>query len=162
MLLNIVTDEELLTSQIVKTILLIVAGAGIIYNIFRIVRAELKNLPALTEPPQRQAGKRNLSFIIFVILTVIIFFVFKEYRVEAALLKNPEYVQGTTVGFCNVFARGQGIEFEYEVAGQKFSNCNTFHPVSKDSIIVPGGKYMVRYSKKIPGAGRMNFHNPIK
>ena len=73
------------------------------------------------------------------------------------LLKNPEYVQGTTVGYCDVFARGQGIEFEYEVNGQKFRNCNTFHPVSKDSIIVPGGKYQVRYSVKFPGLGRMNF-----
>jgi hypothetical protein len=61
------------------------------------------------------------------------------------------------VGYCEVFARGQGIEFEYEVNGQKFRNCNTFHPVSKDSIIVPGGKYQVRYSAKFPGAGRMNF-----
>lgn len=149
MLLNIVTNEELLTSQIVKTILLFLAGAGIIYNLFGIVRAESKK-------------KKYLSLIFFAILSVIIVFVYKEYRVEAALLRNPEYVQGTTVGYCNVFARGQGIEFEYEVAGQKFSNCNTFHPVSKDSIVVPGGKYMVRYSGKNPGAGRMNFHNPIK
>ncbi|MBI5857720.1 MAG: hypothetical protein HZB42_08715 [Sphingobacteriales bacterium] len=144
MLLNIVTDEELLTSQIVKTILLILTGAGIIYNLFRIVRKKSKS-------------KRIINSVIFIILSVAIIFIFKEYRVESALLKNPEYVQGTTIGYCNVFARGQGIEFEYEVNGQKFRNCNTYHPVSKDSIIVPGGKYEVRYSQKFSGKGRMNF-----
>lgn len=144
MLLNIVTDEELLTSQIVKTILLIVAGAGIIFNIFRIVRTVSKT-------------KKIINSLIFIILSVVIVFVIKEYRVEAALLKHPEYVQGTTFGYCDVFARGRGIEFEYEVNGQKFRNCNTFHPISKDSIIVPGGRYLVRYSLKFQGLGRMNF-----
>ena len=42
MLLNIVTDEELLTSQIVKTILLCLAGAGIIYNLIKIIRTGSK------------------------------------------------------------------------------------------------------------------------
>ena len=144
MLLNIVTDEELLTSQIVKTILLILTVAGIIYNLFRIVRATSKS-------------RRIINTAFFIFLFVALIFVFKEYRVEAALLKKPEYIQGTTVGYCTVFARGQGIEFEYEVNGQKFRTCNTFHPVSKDSIIVPGGKYQVRYSNKFPGKGRMNF-----
>lgn len=144
MLLNIVTDEELLASQIVKIILLLIAGAGIIYNLFRVVRAGSKT-------------RKMINLIIFSILSVVIVLVFKEYRVEAALLRNPEYVQGTTIGYCNAFARGQGIEFEYEVNGEKFRNCNIFHPISKDSIVVPGGIYMVRYSSKFPDLGRMNF-----
>ncbi len=144
MLLNIITNEELLTSQIVKTILLFLLGAGSIYNILRIIHAE-----SLT--------KKIINIAILTILSVLLFFVVKEYRVEAALLKNPEYVQGTTIGYCDVFARGHGIEFEYEVNGRKFRNCNTFHPVSKDSIVVPGGKYLIRYSVKFPDSGRMNF-----
>ncbi len=144
MLLNIVTDEELLTSQIVKTILLFVVGGGIIYNLFRIVRAESKK-------------KKIINFVILITLSVVIVFVYKEFRIEAALLKNSEYVQGTTIGYCSVFARGEGIEFEYELNGKKFRNCNTFHPISKDSIVVPGGKYMVRYAEKFSDAGRMNF-----
>lgn len=144
MLLNIVTDEELLASQIVKTILLFLIGAGIIFNIFRIIRAESKT-------------KRIINISILTILSVSLFFVINEYRVEAALLKNPEYVTGTTVGACSVFARGRGIEFEYEVNGRKYRNCNTFHPVSIDSITVPGGKYLVRFSARFPGSGRMNF-----
>lgn len=144
MLLNIVTDEELLTSQIIKTIVLCLAGGGIIYNVFKIIRSE--------------SGKKKLiNSIILAILSVAIFMVLKEYRIEAALLKSPQYVQGTTVGHCDVFARGKGIEFEYEVDGRKYRNCNTYHPVSKDSILVPGGKYQVRYSIKFPGSGRMNF-----
>ena len=102
MLLNIVTDEELLTSQIVKTILLFIVGGGIIYNLFRIVRAESKK-------------KKAINIVILITLSVIIVFVYKEFRVEAALLKNPKYVHGTTIGYCSVFARGEGIEFEYEL-----------------------------------------------
>ena len=149
MLLNIVTDEELLTSQIVKTILLFIVGGGIIYNLFRIIRAESKK-------------KKVINSVILITLSVIIVFVYKEFRVEAELLKNPKYVQGTTIGYCSVFARGEGIEFEYELNGKKFRNCNTFHPIPKDSIVVPVGKYMVRYSEKFSDAGRMNFKMKAK
>ena len=149
MLLNIVTDDELLTSQIVKTILLVIIVVGIIYNLFRIARSETK-------------GKKFINLILLIFLSIAIFFVFKQYRVEAALLKSPEYVPGTTIDYCNVFAEGQGIEFEYEVNGRKFLNCDTFHPISKDSIIVPGGKYMVRYSQKFPDKGRMDFQKPVR
>lgn len=144
MLINIVTDEELLTSQIVKSILLIVVALGIIYNLYRLFGKE-------------SSKKKVINFGLLVMLLVVAAFACEEYRIEAALLKNPEYVPGITLGYCSVFALGAGIEFEYEVKGQKFRCCNTFHPISKDSIAVPGRKYMVRYSEIFPGAGRMNF-----
>ena len=144
MLLNIVTDEELLTSQIVKSILLIVVALGIIYNLYRLFGKE-------------STKRKMINFVLFALLSAAIIFVYNAYRIEAALLKNPDYVPGITLGYCSVFALGTGIEFEYEVKGQKFRCCNTFHPISKDSIIVPGQKYMVRYSEKFPGDGRMNF-----
>ena len=147
MLLNLVTDEELLASQIVKTILFFVIGAGIIYNLYQLFREESKK-------------KKAINVVLFALLSVLIVLVYKAYRVEAALLKNPEYVTGITIGYCSEFARGEGIGFEYEVNGQKFRNCNTYHPISKDSIVVPGGKYMVRYSEKFSDAGRMNFKMP--
>ncbi len=149
MLLKIVTDEELLTSQIVKIILLVLLSAGIIYQLFRIYRNESKiNLV--------------INLVILVVLSVTVFLAFSEYRQEDALLKNPLYIQGITTGYCNAFARGEGIEFQYEVNGIKYSNCNTFHPISRDSIVVPGGKYMVRYSQEFPTAGRMNFRTPAE
>lgn len=144
MLLNIVTDEELLTSQIVKSILLIVVALGIIYNLYRLFGKE-------------STKRKMINFVLFALLSAAIIFVYNAYRIEAALLKNPDYVPGITLGYCSVFALGTGIEFEYEVKGQKFRCCNTFHPISKDSITVPGRKYMVRYSEIFPGAGRMNF-----
>lgn len=144
MLLNIVTDEELLTSQIVKTILLIIVALGIIYNLYRFF---------LEKTPKKKA----INFVLFALLSVLTVFVYNAYRVEAALLKNPEYVPGITLGYCSVFALGAGIEFEYEVNGQKIRCCNTFHPISRDSIKVPGGKYRVRYSEKFPDEGRINF-----
>jgi len=149
MLLNIVTDEELLASQIVKTILLILVSAGIIYNIFRIIRSQTQ-------------VKKFINLTILILLTLVLVFVIREYRVEAALVKYPEYVTGTTVGTCSVFAKGKGIEFEYVVNGKKYHNCNTYHPVSIDSIIVPGGKYQVRYSNKFPGQGRMDFKKKME
>lgn len=144
MLLNVVTDDELLTSQIVKTILLLILAGGILYNLFKIIRAGSLN------------GK-VINVALFLFLSAAFFFVMKAYRVEAALLNSPVYVSGTTIGYCSVFAEGRGIDFEYEIDGRKFRNCNTFHPVSKDSIKVPGGKYFVRVTKRFPGEGRMDF-----
>ena len=149
MLLNIVTDDELLTSQIVKTILLVILGIGIIYNIFRFVRTE--------------SGRgKFISIVILIFLFTVVGFVYKQYRIEAALLKTPLYIPGTTMGYCSAFAEGQGVEFEYEISGKKFRGCNTYHPISKDSIKVPGGKYWVRYSVEFPDKGRMDFQKPIK
>lgn len=144
MLLNIVTDEELLTSQIVKSILLINIALGIIYNLYRLFGKE-------------STKRKMINFVLFALLSVAIIFVYRAYRIEAALLNNPDYVPGITLGYCSVFALGTGIEFEYEVNEQKFRCCNTFHPISKDSIVVSGQKYMVRYSEIFPDAGRMNF-----
>ncbi|MCZ2458772.1 MAG: hypothetical protein LC128_04025 [Chitinophagales bacterium] len=144
MLLNIVTDDELFISQVVKTILMIILAGGIIFNLFRFIRAG-------------SVKKRIISATVTSILIILIFLVIKEYRIEAALLKNPVFVQGTTVGYCSVFAKGQGIAFEYELDGVKYHGCNSFYPVPKDSIMVPGGKYRVRCSEKFKGEGRMIF-----
>lgn len=144
MLLNIVTDDQLLTSQIVKTILLVIICGGIAFNFIRLFRAAIFK-------------RKIINFIILSGLVLIFIFVFKQFRIEASLLKNPLYVKGTTLGYCNVFGEGKGIQFEYEMQGRKFLNCNTFHPLSADSIVVPGGRYTVRVSIKFPDEGRMNF-----
>lgn len=149
MLLNIVTDEELLVSEVVKTILLIVISIGLIVSLIRLIKSGSTN-------------RKLLNGLIFLFLSVIFFFVGKEYLVEGALLKNDEYVKGTTIGYCSVFMLGKGIEFEYEAHGQKFRNCNTFYPIGKDSIQVPGGRYKVRYAEKFPGKGRMDFHQKVR
>jgi hypothetical protein len=86
----------------------------------------------------------------------------KEYMVEGAMLRHPQYVKGHTMGYCSVFALGKGIEFEYEINGKRFRNCDTFYPLPKDSIKVPGGEYRVRYAKKFPERGRMDFQKKIK
>ena len=149
MLLNIVTDEKLLASEVVKTILLIIIVVGIVYNIIRLIRSTAKS-------------KKFINAIILLFLFVLIFFVGKEYMVEGAMLRNPQYVKGTTIGYCSVFALGKGIEFEYEINGKKFRNCNTFYPVSKDSIKVPGGEYSVRFAQSFPDKGRMDFQKPVR
>jgi hypothetical protein len=147
MLLNIVTDEELLASEVVKTILLILIGVSIVYNLIRLIRSGTKS-------------RKMINLIILLFLFLLFFFVGKEYIVEGAMLRNPQYVKGTTIGYCSVFALGKGIEFEYEINGKKFRNCNTFYPVTKDSIKVPGGEYRVRFAQKFPDNGRMDFQKP--
>ena len=149
MLLNIVTDEELLVSEVVKTILLILVVVGIVYNLIRLFKNGKKN-------------RKILNFIILLFLIGSVFFVGKEYLVEGSMLRNPQYVKGTTIGYCSVFALGKGIEFEYEINGKKFRNCNTFYPVAKDSIKVPGGEYSVRYSQSFPEKGRMDFQKKVR
>lgn len=144
MLLNIVSDNELLTSQVVKAILILILAIGAIYNFYRLVKTGA-------------AKRKRLSAIILLVLGALLFFVIKQFRMEAALLNDPKYADGITVGFCSVFARGQGIEFEYVIDGVKYKACNTYYPISKDSIIVPGGKYKVRYSDMYKGEGRMIF-----
>lgn len=149
MLLNIVTDEELLASEVVKTILLILILVGVVYNLIRLINKGTKK-------------RKIINFIILLSLTVLFFFIGKEYLVEGALLRNSEYVKGTTIGYCNVFALGKGIEFKYEVNGKEFRNCNNFYPVSRDSIKVPGGKFSVRIAKGFPNRGRMDFKKKLR
>ncbi len=144
MLLNIVTDEELLVSEIVKTILLILMITGIVLNVIKLVRNGNRNI-------------RTLNFYFLLVLFVLVFFTGKEYLVEGSMLLHPRYVKGTTIGYCSIFALGKGIEFEYEINGKRFRNCNTFYPLSKDSIRVPGGKYSVRFAKPFSEKGRMDF-----
>jgi hypothetical protein len=48
------------------------------------------------------------------------------------------------------------------VNGQQIRRCNTYHPISKDSIVAIGGKYKVRFSKEFPEEGRMNFKMRIE
>ena len=144
MMLNIVTDEELLASEVVKTILLILILVGIVYNLIRIIRSGTKS-------------RKIINIFILLVLFVVVFFVGKEYIVEGTMLRNPQYINGTTIGYCSVFALGKGIEFEYEINGKKFRNCNTFYPVAKDSIKVPGGKFSVRFAQSFPDRGRMDF-----
>ena len=149
MLLNIVTDEELLVSEVVKTILLIIISFGLILSLIRLIKSDSKSW-------------QILNSLIFISLSILIFFIGKEFLLEGAFLENSTYVRGTTVGYCSVFALGKGIEFEYEVDGRKFRNCDTFYPIEKNSIKVPGGVYHVRFTQKYPDKGRMDFQKKAR
>jgi len=148
MFLSIVSDEQLMTNQIVKSILLIILSGGIVLNIFRIFRNPTRN-------------KKLLHIVLLLIISTIFYFVFNAYKIEAALLKNPQYIIGTTKGFCKTYGQSN-IDFEYEINGKKFEGCNTYSPIPQSSIITNGGRYLVRYSNKYPEGGRMDFTKPAK
>ncbi len=143
-----VTDLELLAAQTVKLILLGLLVFGVGLNLFKVWKANLRK-------------KKIIRGSIAIVLFTLAIPVFKWIQVEGSLLNSNEYTVGTTIDFCEVFAKGKGIEFEYEVAGKKYKNCNTYHPVSINNIKVTGGKYYVRYSKKYPGKGRIDFNKPV-
>lgn len=147
MFLNIVTDDELMISQVVKSILIVILSTGVIINFLALSRAI-------------STRRKIINGILAVVFLTVILFAIKEFRIEQALWKHPAYVVGITTGYCQVFARGKGIVFEYEVDGKKYKNCNTFYPIPQDSIVVPGGKYSVRYSTGFQGEGRMDFSRP--
>jgi len=148
-LLTIVTDEELWISEIVKIILLVLLTSGVVYNLISLIK-----------------GGRKIRMVINSILILIFlttsFFVIREFFYEGVLLSNYQYVPGTTLDYCDVTTLGKGISFNYELRGKQYHSCNTFYPVSVDSIKVPGGRFKVRVSQKYPARGRMDFHKPMK
>ena len=144
-----VTNDQLFVTKYVTLIAFVLLIIGATVYIFKFFRAG--------------SGKEKLKKIIVAIVFVLLSLpVMRVFDIENNLLNNAKYINGTTTGYCNVFAKGEGVEFEYEVNGRIYINCNTFHPIPKDDIKVPDGKYYVRYSEKYPDIGRMNFNKPVR
>ncbi len=141
-----VTDLELLAGQAVKGLLALLFVFGVFFNLVKLLK----------EPGngKRKVLRGSLVLCFFLLVIPLV----RWILIEDSLLRKPAYVIGVTLDTCEVFARGQGILFEYEVAGRKYRNCNTYHPVRLKDIVVPGGHYEVRYSPKYPGKGRMDFY----
>lgn len=146
MLLDIVTDDELLTSQVVKFILMVILTVALVWNAVGLFRTST-------------IVRRLLNLFLLVFFGAAFFIVFQQFIVDRAMFQAAEYVQGTTKGYCNVFAKGKGIAFEYQVEGKTYKGCSIFYPMKEDSIQVPGGRYKVRYSKQFAARGRMIFKN---
>ncbi|MBK8501849.1 MAG: hypothetical protein IPL46_06365 [Saprospiraceae bacterium] len=148
-LLLFVTDLELTVSQIVKSILLVVVFVGLIINLYKVFKS----------PSIKIAGVRiTFSFL----LLISMYPVFQWIKIDGAMLVAPLYVEGRTTGMCQVFARGKGIGFEYEVSGKKYVGCDTYHPMKLEDLMVPDGYYYVRYSQNYPDQGRIDFNKRIR
>jgi len=143
-----VTDLELLASQAVKFILLALLMFGVVLNLVKVWK-EIKS------------KKKVIRGAIVIALIALALPVIRWIRIEGNLLSSSKYTIGTTIGPCQVFAKGKGIEFEYELAGKKYKNCNTFHQIPIENIIVTNGKYYVRFSEKYPENGRIDFNKPV-
>ena len=148
LLLNIVADLELTASQAVKFILILILLAAATLNVYKAYKANT-------------AQKKTIKIGIAAILILIILPIKRWYDIEGDLLNHPEYTTGVTINYCDEFAKGAAVEFSYEVDGVEYRNCNAYHPVPKEQIIFSGGKYAVRYSKKYPDKGRMDFKQPV-
>lgn len=148
MLLSNVSDEQLLTSQIVTTVFLCLLAIAIGYNLYKAVRS-------------KETIRRVISACIVVVLGIVAYFTIQEYGVQSSLLSDAGFAPGKTLGYCDVTGLGKGVLFEYEVQGRVYQNCNTVHPFPIDSVVVPSGIYLVRYSKDNPGDGRMDFRSHV-
>ncbi len=144
-----VTDLELLAAQAVKYILLALLFFGGGLNSFKMWKAG----------NNRGSVIRGSLAILFFALAVA---VFKWIQFEGSLLRSDEYAIGTTLGYCQVFLKGKAIEFEYDINGTTYKNCNTYHPVPVEDIVVPNGRYYVRYSKQFPERGRIDFNKAVE
>ncbi len=144
-----VTDLELQAAQAVKIILTLILCFGLTFNLYKAFRAGSARWKIL----------RAVMALFFLLAAIP---VIHRIRIEGSLLGSQDYTPGVTLGFCDVFAKGKGIEFEYEVNGRKYKSCATSHPIPIDSIKVPGGKYLVRYSEQFPGEGRIDFHKKVE
>ena len=148
-LLLLVTDQELMVAQIVKGILLVALLAGILINIRSAIRA--------TDPK-----RRIWRFLLSSLLLALAVSVIRWLQIDGSILKSQQYVPGRTTGICDLFGRGKGVSFEYELDGVKYFGCSTYHPLRLDSIKVPGGYYEVRYSDKYPSRGRIDFKKNVR
>ncbi len=144
-----VTDLELLASQVVKVLAIIGLLSASIINIIKALKSKSSKY---------KIGRVAIS----VALIVVSVFILKWVLIEGSLLSSDQYVVGTTIGICQVFIRGQGVEFEYQVENNTYRNCNISHPIPISDINISGGKYYVRYSARYPDKGRMDFHKPVQ
>ena len=143
-LLLLVTDLELMTAQIVKSILLVLILAGISLVLYKVAKSNRNQ-------------KRYWRLLFVPLLVIFINPLIESLRRDNAMLKSAQYVIGKTTGVCHVFARGKGVSFEYKIQGKVYENCNTFHPIKLEDIVVSGGKYNVRYAPQYPDQGRIDF-----
>lgn len=142
-ILNIVTDEQLLISIIAGTVIIISAILGILLNIYYLFQ---KNR-------QKNKSVRIVLLIAFAVITV---FLIREVKNNYALYKNSTLITGKVTGFCKT-ARGEdGVSFEYIFNNQLYSNCDVYFPFPKDSIRV-GDSYPVKINIRHPEMGRIIF-----
>ncbi len=117
-----VTDLELLAAQAVKFILLVLLVFGGGLNLYKARK-------------EKERSRKMIRSILAVVLFAVAVPVIRWIQIEGSLLNSDKYAIGTTIGPCQVFAKGKGIEFEYESnTVQKYSNCNTFHPIPLNTI----------------------------
>lgn len=147
MVLQNVTDEQLTASTYVTLLFMVILTGTILLNGWWLVR--------------RRSLKAKI-FHAFAIgfLGTVFYYAYGQYQIERHLLYHPMYVTGSTLEYGSVFLKGEGVVFEYTVQDRTYRNCNTFHPIPKSQIVVPDGRYMVRYAEGFESEGRIDLRRP--
>jgi hypothetical protein len=103
------------------------------------------------EPPKKVVIV-SVVFSVF-LLSYMSYIGFTRYN---ALSGPVGYTAGTTVGFV-VTASGRSVQYEYEVEGRRYSDIRTYAYNS----IVPGGRYLVKFSVENPSISEIYQDKPI-
>lgn len=143
-----VTNSQLLATKYVTLIFMGLLILGSLINIRQLIK-------------EKQKDTRIRKAVFIAILGSLIYPVYNIYDVESSLLASDKYATGITTGLCEAFALGNGVEFKYTISGVTYTNCDAYHPISIDSIIVPDGKYYVRYADKYPEQGRIDLTKAV-
>jgi hypothetical protein len=134
--------------------------AGMIFGIIMAIIFGFASIVMFFEMKSQKTRKQILGKLPYVLIGLLFCGVgIYIYLLEYNILTNYQYVEGTTIGYCNPGESGRGIEFEYILNGQRYTNCNTYNAINK--IKVPGGKFKVRVSEFAPSIGRIDFDKPI-
>ncbi len=142
-ILNIVTDEQLLVSIIAGTTIIMAAIFGIFLNVYNLTK---KN-------KQRNKAVRIVLLAIFIGIIILLF---PEVRSNYSLYKNNKTISGKVIGFCKTSRGDDAVSFEYSVDGKTYNNCNSYFPFPKDSIKI-NSSYPIRVDVTHPESGRIVF-----
>lgn len=143
------TDLELVAGQFVKIALSVVFLFGVIFNLIKIVK--------ITSPKTRM-----LRLGLVILFSLLAWPMIKYAIMDGYLWLEPGFAEGHTTGTCEQALRGKALAYEYEVGGQTYKRCQTYHPMALSEIQAEGGVYWVRYSPKYPWRGKIYFNKAVK
>lgn len=140
-ILVIVTDEQLLISLIVDVVIFLAAVSGIILNVVKIIYS-------------KKERNKIVRFLLIAVCLIAGILIIPEIRRNYNMYMNYTFVKGKITGFCTTEKKEAGVLFEYEINGNRYTNCNAFFPFPKDSLKI-NAECNVRVNLMEPQDGRI-------
>lgn len=94
---------------------------------------------------------------LLIFTTVIIFVVFYQLHRNKELKAYPKYTVGETTNLQRTARGGRRVEYVFSYKGKTYN----FDQPYRDDVIVPGGKYVVKFSHRNPKINEILFNIPV-